>query len=327
KNAQKVLKEISLHKSWTSGWETLRSRLEDIQVLQELAAEEDDPDTLREATAALVKLAEDIESFSLRTFLSGEDDGNDCLVTIHSGAGGTESCDWTEMLLRMYARWIERRGFTSETLDLQAGEEAGVKSVTLEVRGEYAYGYLRAEIGVHRLVRISPFDANKRRHTSFASVFVIPMVDDDIDIVIRDEDLRVDTYRASGAGGQHVNKTSSAVRITHSPSGIVVQCQSERSQHKNRDSAMKVLRARLYQLEKEKEAEKKKDLEKSKKKIEWGSQIRSYVFQPYQLVKDHRTNHETSNIQIVMDGDLDPFINAYLSSANNETLVEKTGAS
>lgn len=296
-------------------------------MLQELAAEEEDSGTLREAEEALSALAEDIESFSLRTFLSGPDDLNNCLLTIHSGAGGTESCDWTEMLLRMYVRWIERRGFGSESLDLQVGEEAGVKSVTLEVKGEYAYGYLRAEIGVHRLVRISPFDANKRRHTSFASVFVLPMADNNIDIVIRDEDLRVDTYRASGAGGQHVNKTSSAVRMTHLPSGIVVQCQSERSQHKNRDSAMKVLRARLYQLEKEKEAEKKKDLEKAKKKIEWGSQIRSYVFQPYQMVKDHRTNHETSNIQLVMDGDLDPFINAYLSSANNETLVESTGTS
>ncbi len=301
------------------------SRLEDAEVLQELAAEEDDAGVLREAQSALLSLAGDIESFSLRTFLSGPDDANDCLVTIHSGAGGTESCDWTEMLLRMYMRWVERRGFTSETLDLQAGDEAGVKSVTFEVKGAYAYGYLRAEIGVHRLVRISPFDANKRRHTSFASLFVIPMADNDIDIVIRDEDLRVDTYRASGAGGQHVNKTSSAVRMTHIPTGIVVQCQSERSQHKNRDSAMKVLRARLYQREKEKEAEKKKDLEKSKKKIEWGSQIRSYVFQPYQLVKDHRTNHETSNIQVVMDGDLDPFINAYLSSTDNETSVESAG--
>jgi peptide chain release factor 2 len=290
--------------------------------LQELGAEEQDAGVTREAETALVQLAEDIESFSLRTFLSGPDDHNDCLMTIHSGAGGTESCDWAEMLLRMYLRWIERRGFGFETLDIQAGDEAGVKSVTLEVKGEYAYGYLRAEIGVHRLVRISPFDANKRRHTSFASVFVLPMAEGDIDIVIRDEDLRVDTYRASGAGGQHVNKTSSAVRMTHLPTGIVVQCQSERSQHKNRESAMKVLRARLYQLEKEKEDEKRKDLEKAKKKIEWGSQIRSYVFQPYQLVKDHRTNHETSNIQMVMDGDLDPFINAFLSSADNETPVE-----
>jgi len=287
--------------------------------LQELAGEEEDAAALKEVETALVSLATNIESFELRTFLSGPDDSNDCIVTIHSGAGGTESCDWAQMLLRMYLRWIERRGFTYDTFDLQSGEEAGVKSVTLEVQGEYAYGYLRAEVGVHRLVRISPFDANKRRHTSFASVFVIPEVDADIEINIRDEDLRVDTYRASGAGGQHVNKTSSAVRLTHTPTGIVVQCQSERSQHKNRDSAMKVLRARLYQLEKEKEDEKKKDLEKSKKKIEWGSQIRSYVFQPYQLVKDHRTDHETSNIQAVMDGDLDPFINAYLSSSNNDT--------
>ncbi len=270
---------------------------------------------MAEANAALEQLEQDIEAFELRTFLSGPDDANDCILTIHSGAGGTESCDWAEMLLRMYTRWIEQRGFTADTLDLQAGEEAGIKSVTLEVKGDYAFGYLQTEIGVHRLVRISPFDANKRRHTSFASVFVFPMAENDIEIEINDEDIRIDTYRASGAGGQHVNKTSSAVRLTHIPSGIVVQCQSERSQHKNRDSAFKVLRARLYQLEKEKEEEKKKDLEKSKKKIEWGSQIRSYVFQPYQMVKDHRTNCETSNIQAVMDGNLDPFIHAYLSSS------------
>lgn len=317
KNAQKVLKEISAHKSWISGWEALHRRLEDGVILQELAVEEDDDAALREAEAALGTLSRDVESFSLRTFLSGPDDPNDCLLTIHSGAGGTESCDWAQMLLRMYVRWIERRGFAYETLDLQAGDEAGIKSATLEVKGDYAYGYLRSEIGVHRLVRISPFDANKRRHTSFASVFVLPEADENIEIVIRDEDLRVDTFRASGAGGQHVNKTSSAVRMTHLPTGIVVQCQSQRSQRKNRDSAMKVLRARLYQLEKEKEEEKKKDLEKSKKKIEWGSQIRSYVFQPYQLVKDVRTRVETSDLRAVMDGDIDRFINAYLSSSES----------
>jgi len=326
KRAQLMLAKLAAHKSWTSGWEGLHRRLEDAVVLHELATEEGDAAVLGEAEASLSKLAADIESFSLRTFLSGPDDANNCLLTIHSGAGGTESCDWAQMLLRMYVRWIERHGMSYETLDLQAGEEAGVKSVTLEVQGEYAYGYLRAEIGVHRLVRISPFDANSRRHTSFASVFVLPEADDNIEIIIRDEDLRVDTFRASGAGGQHVNKTSSAIRITHSPTGIVVQCQSERSQHKNRDSAMKMLRARLYQLEKEKEEEKKKNLEKSKKRIEWGSQIRSYVFQPYQLVKDHRTEFETSNIQAVMDGDLDGFINAYLTSAKNLAQKETTPA-
>jgi len=321
-NAQKILKELSVHKSWISDWEALHKRLEDAVVLHELAGEEDDAAALNEVKTVLVSLAADLDLFSLKAFLSGPDDPNDCLVTIHSGAGGTESCDWTQMLLRMYVRWIERRGFSYETLDLQAGDEAGIKSVTLEVKGEYAYGYLQSEIGVHRLVRISPFDANKRRHTSFASVFVLPEADDNIEIVIRDEDLRVDTFRASGAGGQHVNKTSSAVRITHLPTNIVVQCQSERSQHKNRDSAMKVLRARLYQLEKEKEDAKKKNLEKSKKKIEWGSQIRSYVFQPYQLVKDIRTKYETSDIQGVMDGDLDPFINAYLSTVKNSMQQE-----
>ena len=278
-----------------------------------MAAEENDEAAAKEASAEAESLAADVDRFEFKSFLSGEDDPNDCLVTIHSGAGGTESCDWAEMLLRMYLRWVERRGFHAETLDYTAGDEAGVKSVTLEVKGDFAYGHLKAESGVHRLVRISPFDANKRRHTSFASVSVLPEAGEEVQIEIKDDDLRVDTYRASGAGGQHVNKTSSAVRMTHIPTRIVVQCQSERSQHKNRESAMKVLRARLYQLEREKLQAKRAVIEKAKKKIEWGSQIRSYVFQPYQMVKDHRTNIETSDVQKVMDGDIDRFIEAFLS--------------
>jgi peptide chain release factor 2 len=254
-----------------------------------------------------------LAEFELRSFLSNEEDSKNAILSIHPGAGGTESQDWASMLLRMYLRWAEAHGFATETMDYQDGEEAGIKSATLEIKGDFAYGFLKAESGVHRLVRISPFDANKRRHTSFASVFVYPETDEDINIEINPDDLKIDTFRASGAGGQHVNKTSSAVRITHEPTGIVVQCQSERSQHKNRESALKVLKARLYQRAIEEERAKLANIEASKKKIEWGSQIRSYVFQPYTLVKDHRTNYETSNVDRVMDGDIDSFIQAYLA--------------
>lgn len=244
-------------------------------------------------------------------------------MTIHSGAGGTESQDWAQMLMRMYLRWIERRGFRGNVIDLQAGEEAGIKSATIEVKGEYAYGFLKAESGVHRLVRISPFDANKRRHTSFASVFTYPEIEDNLTVEIKEDDLRVDTFRASGAGGQHVNKTSSAVRMTHLPTGIVVQCQSERSQLQNKENAFKVLKSRLYQYYKEKEEEKLQEIEKKKKKIEWGSQIRSYVFHPYVMVKDHRTGLETPNGQAVMDGEIDKFIQAYLSQFKESSSVGK----
>jgi len=319
--ARTIFKELSTAKLWVNEYEALERRREDIETLGQLAAEEGDAAVRDEATAEAESLAADVDRFEFRSLLSGEDDPNDCLLTIHSGAGGTESCDWAEMLLRMYLRWIERRGFRAETLDYAAGEEAGIKSVTMEVAGAFAYGYLKAEIGVHRLVRISPFDANKRRHTSFASVSVLPEAGEEVVIDIKDEDIRVDTYRASGAGGQHVNKTSSAVRITHELTGIVVQCQSERSQHKNRDSAMKVLRARLYQLEKEKADAKRAEIEKKKKKIEWGSQIRSYVFQPYQMVKDHRTDVETSNVQAVMDGDIDAFIEGFLSHGQTDVVA------
>ena len=253
----------------------------------------------------------------MKAILSGESDFNNAIISINSGAGGTESQDWAQMLLRMYMRWGERSGYKTEILDMQYGEEAGIKSATITLSGDYAYGYLKAEIGVHRLVRISPYDANKRRHTSFASVFVFPEVDENLEVEVKDEDLKVDVYRASGPGGQGVNTTDSAVRLTHRPTSIVVQCQNERSQHKNKASAMRVLKARLFELEQEKLNEEKKEQEQTKKKIEWGSQIRSYVLQPYRLVKDLRTNHEIGNVDAVLDGDLDSFIEAYLISANN----------
>jgi peptide chain release factor 2 len=258
-------------------------------------------------------VAKKLDEFEFRSFLSDEEDSQEAILSIHPGAGGTESQDWASMLLRMYLRWAERHGFATDIMDYQFGEEAGIKSATVEIKGPYAYGYLKSESGVHRLVRISPFDSNKRRHTSFASVFVFPETGEDINIEINPDDLKIDTFRASGAGGQHVNKTSSAVRITHIPTGIVVQCQSERSQHKNRESAMKVLKARLYQKALEEERAKMAVMEATKKKIEWGSQIRSYVFQPYTLVKDHRTDYETSNVNVVMDGEIDSFIHAFLS--------------
>jgi peptide chain release factor 2 len=242
----------------------------------------------------------------------GEHDASNAMLAIHAGAGGTEAQDWVDMLLRMYLRWAEIRGFSTEFLDFQAGDEAGVKSATIMVKGRYAYGYLRSEMGIHRLVRISPFDVNGRRHTSFASVFIFPELDDDIKIDINEKDLRIDTYRASGAGGQHVNKTSSAIRITHLPSNIVVQCQNERSQHRNKEIAMKMLKARLYEREKELQKEDQKELHGDKKEISWGSQIRSYVMHPYRMVKDHRTGFETGNVDSVMDGNIDSFIKAYL---------------
>jgi len=281
--------------------------------LLSLAQAENDDSIERDLVSHSEAIIRKLEEFEFRSFLSNEEDSKDAILAIHPGAGGTESQDWAAMLLRMYLRWAERHGFQTDTMDYQAGEEAGIKSATVELKGSYAYGYLKSESGVHRLVRISPFDANKRRHTSFASVFIYPETDEDINIEIKSDDLKIDTFRASGAGGQHVNKTSSAVRITHLPTGIVVQCQSERSQHKNRESAMKVLKARLYQRALEEERAKMAAVEASKKKIEWGSQIRSYVFQPYNLVKDHRTGHETSNVNSVMDGDIDEFIGAFLS--------------
>ena len=310
--AQSVLKEINVLNSWTEAWDKGQKEHEELILLLELASEEEDEDTFKEVASGLGTLKETLTDLEFRRMLGGEDDDRNAILTIHPGAGGTESQDWAEMLFRMYLRYCQRRGFEANVMDHQDGDEAGIKSVSIEIVGSSAYGYLKAEAGVHRLVRISPFDSNKRRHTSFASVFVFPELDQDIDIEINPNDLRIDTYRASGAGGQHVNKTSSAVRITHLPSGIVVQCQNERSQHQNKANAMKILTARLYQKEKEEENRKKEAMESQKKDIAWGSQIRSYVFHPYNMVKDHRTNVETSNIQQVMDGDLDAFIREYL---------------
>lgn len=310
--AQSILKEMNGYKNWVSAWERVQNQTNDLEVLLEISADDTDPNTQQEIEKDFETVRKNLDDLEFRRMLSEPDDEKNAIFTIHPGAGGTESQDWAQMLMRMYIRWLEKNSFTYLVLDFQSGEEAGIKSVTIEVSGEYAYGFLKAEAGVHRLVRISPFDANKRRHTSFASVFVYPEVNENIEINLNQADLRIDTFRASGAGGQHVNKTSSAVRITHIPTGIVVQCQSERSQHMNRESALKVLMARLYQIKREEEHQKIAAIEKNKKEIAWGNQIRSYVFQPYNLVKDHRTGVETSNIQAVMDGDLDEFIRAFL---------------
>ena len=293
---------------------TVEQDLSDTLELLELGEAEADEELTGEAEAALTKLAETVRRHELESLLSGEADGNDAYLEIHAGAGGTESCDWANMLLRMYTRWAERRGYKVDVVQLTAGEEAGIKSATLLIKGEDAYGWAKTESGVHRLVRISPFDSSARRHTSFASVWVYPVIDDTIEIEVADSDLRVDTYRASGAGGQHVNTTDSAVRITHEPTGIVVQCQNERSQHKNRATAMKMLKARLYELELQKQEEAVAAANAAKTDIGWGHQIRSYVLQPYQMVKDLRTGIESSQPQGVLDGDLDPFMAAALAA-------------
>jgi peptide chain release factor 2 len=296
----------------------VRNKIDDLNILVDLAKEEDDSEGWDDVNKEIGSVEKALSALEFRTMLSGEDDPRNALLTIHPGAGGTESNDWAQMLLRMYLRYCERAGFNTTILDEQPGEAAGLKSATVEVAGEYAFGYLKAEIGVHRLVRISPFDFNSRRHTSFASVFVYPEVETDEEVEINPNDLKIDTFRASGAGGQHINKTDSAVRITHLPTNIVVTCQSERSQFRNRDNAMKILRARLYQRKKEEEDKKRQELEDTKKEIAWGSQIRSYVFHPYNMVKDHRTNIETSNVQAVMDGEIDEFIEGYLLEHNGK---------
>ena len=291
-----------------------------MEVLLEFA--ETDETTLEEVEKELDDYQSIVEEVELKMILGKKEDTQNAIIAIHPGAGGTESQDWAQMLYRMYSRWAEKQDFKVDLIDMQPGDEAGIKDVTFEIQGDYAYGLAKAEVGVHRMVRISPFDANNRRHTSFASVFVYPSVNDEIEIEINPTDLRIDTYRASGAGGQHVNKTDSAVRITHISTGIVVQCQNERSQHKNKNQAMKILKARLYQAELEKEKEKNKGLEEQKKDIGWGSQIRSYVFHPYNMVKDHRTKKESGNTQAVMDGNLNSFIRAFLLSNIVENLVE-----
>jgi peptide chain release factor 2 len=285
-----------------------------MEILYSLASEENDEDTIAEIEKDIDGLQSSVRTEELKLMLGSEQDSMNAIMTIHAGAGGTEAQDWAEMLLRMYLRWTERKGFSTTIIDYQPGDEAGVKSVSLTIEGEYAYGYAKAEIGIHRLVRISPFDSGARRHTSFASVFVYPEVDDEISIEIDDNDLRIDTYRSTGAGGQHVNKTDSAVRITHMPTGIVVQCQNERSQHKNKAMAMKFLKSRLYEIEIQEQKKKIYELNKTKKEISWGSQIRSYILHPYKLVKDHRTNLEAGNANRVLDGDIDDFIEAYLLS-------------
>jgi peptide chain release factor 2 len=318
-SAQKILQTRSGLQRSIEIWKNLAKEGEDLGALLELSAEEEDPSMDEEIQSSLKQLEEQLGQAELKAMLSGKTDFNNAFLAINSGAGGTESQDWAEMLLRMYLRWGDRNGYKTEILDTQYGDEAGIKSATVLFTGDYAFGYLKAEIGVHRLVRISPYDSNKRRHTSFASAFAYPEVADEIDVEIKEEDLKVDVYRASGPGGQGVNTTDSAVRLTHVPTGIVVQCQNERSQHKNKNSATKVLKSRLYELEQEKQGEEKKEMEKQKRKIEWGSQIRSYVLHPYQLVKDLRTNVEVGNVDAVLDGDLQTFIQAFLR-------FDKTGA-
>ncbi len=313
KAAQAVIDKITQREKPVKALQDFESSFEDVTVLLELAEEENDESTLAEVSSTLDSLEKTISDLEFQTLLGGRDDSKNVILSINAGAGGTESQDWTQMLRRMYLRWIERRKFEYEEFDLQAGQEAGVKSVTILVKGDYAYGYLKSENGVHRLVRISPFDSNARRHTSFASVSILPEIDDTVEIEIEEKDLKIDVYRASGAGGQHVNKTSSAVRIKHIPTGIVVQCQNERSQFKNKSFAMKILKSRLYKHHMEEEEKKQAEYTKDQKKIEWGSQIRSYVFHPYNMVKDLRTEVETGNVQAVMDGDIDKFINSYLT--------------
>jgi peptide chain release factor 2 len=311
-NSGKVLKEIKQLKDKVDNYNNLVQEYEDIETLIEMGIEENDDEIIKEVSSSLKRFINDYEELRTRTLLSGEYDGNNAIISLHAGAGGTESCDWVSMLLRMYTRWADDKGYKIETLDYLDGEEAGVKSVTIQINGENAYGYLKSEKGVHRLVRISPFDSSGRRHTSFASLDVLPEIDDDIDMEINDEDLKIDTYRASGAGGQHINKTDSAVRITHIPTGVVVQCQNERSQHKNKDRALKMLKAKLYEIRRQEQMAKMEGIRGEVKEIGWGSQIRSYVMHPYSMVKDHRTNAETGNVQSVMDGKIDLFINTYL---------------
>ncbi len=315
-NSQKVLQKTKQLKDKVERYNQLQSAWEDTLVLIDLANEENDESMLGEVKQAVEGVETECEKMTLETLLSGHYDKNNAIITLHAGAGGTEAQDWCEMLLRMYQMYAQKSGYTVSTLDMLPGDDAGVKSATIMISGVNAYGYLKAEKGVHRLVRISPFDSSGRRHTSFASIEVMPEIADDVEINIRTEDIKVDTYRASGAGGQHINKTDSAVRITHIPTGVVVACQTQRSQHQNREYAMRMLKAKLAEIAEQQQKEKIEDIKGVQKEIAWGSQIRSYVFHPYTMVKDHRTSHEVGNIQAVMDGDLEGFINAYLKAAS-----------
>ena len=310
--AKEAIAESNSLKLWVVPYRQLQQRFEAVKTLLPEISEEEDPQFFQEMQTELFKIDHDLSDLEVRKMLSGEMDGKNCYLSINAGAGGTESCDWALMLSRMYQRWAARRGWTAEMLDCVEGDVAGIKSITFKISGPFAYGYCKAEKGVHRLVRISPFDANAKRHTSFASVDIVPEVDDDIEVDVRPDDIRVDTYRASGAGGQHVNKTDSAVRMTHMPTGIIVSCQSERSQIQNRETCMKMLKARIYEMKREERDAKLRAMGGEKKDNAWGSQIRNYVFQPYTLVKDTRTKYEMGDIHRVMDGDLDPFVNAYL---------------
>jgi len=312
KNTQKVLQRIKQLRQKCERYDRLFTRWSDLSTLCEMAIEEKDESLLPELTSEYAGVGETLEEMRLSTLLAGEYDSQSAILSLHAGAGGTEAQDWAQMLYRMYTRWAERHKFQVSLLDFQDGEEAGLKSATISIEGPNAYGYLKSESGIHRLVRISPFDSSGRRHTSFAAIEVMPDLDDTIEIEIRPEDLRVDTFRSSGAGGQHVNKTESAIRITHLPSGIVIACQTERSQHQNRDTAMRMLRSRLIEIKEREQLERIEDIKGEQRAIEWGSQIRSYVFMPYTLAKDHRTNFENGNINAVMDGEIDGFINAYL---------------
>lgn len=319
--SQKVMKEVKSLKSVVDDYEDLKTKFEDVETLLDMAEEDEDEELLDEASDTMKKFQEKYEQLRISTLLTGEYDKNHAILTLHAGAGGTESCDWVSMLYRMYTRWAERKGFDLEVLDYLDGDEAGIKSVTFQVNGLNAYGYLKSEKGVHRLVRISPFNAQGKRQTSFVSLDVMPDIEEDLDVEIDEKDLRIDTYRSSGAGGQHINKTSSAIRITHIPTGTVVQCQNERSQFQNKDKAMQMLKAKLYLLKQEANVEKLSDIRGEVKDIAWGNQIRSYVLQPYKLVKDLRTSQEVANADGVLDGGLDPFINAYLKWIS----VKKTG--
>ncbi len=320
--SQSVMKELKNLKDTIEEFEEINTQYEDVETMIILAQEEDDESLIPEIGEMLDAFKESFESFKIKTLLSGEFDGNNAVLTLHAGAGGTESCDWASMLYRMYQRWADKKGFSVEVLDYLDGDEAGIKSVTFQINGQNAYGFLKSEKGVHRLVRISPFNAAGKRQTSFAALDVMPEINEDIEVDIKEEDLRIDKYRASGAGGQHVNKTESAIRITHIPTGVVVQCQNERSQHSNKDKAMKMLKAKLYLIKQQENLEKISDIRGEVTDNGWGSQIRSYVLQPYTMVKDHRTGNEIGNAQAVLDGDLDSFINAYLKWINTTSKEE-----